>query len=740
MKNLLWFFGLFFIISACQIQSDPITHQVTFIDDQGDILHVKTVIDGQPLGELALAMEKTGYNLYWMDQEDIIYNEQTIIHQDLNLISVYELMTWTITFEMNGGTIVQPMTVGYGQTVYLDSIKSTKEGSYFCGWSFDEDNNEPVQSFIMQESDVTLYAHWCLNFYRLNYHLTDGFTSIRYFTQDQEISPWIPMYKSYVFNGWYEQDSDDPFDFSNMPARNVDVYEQKIDKTYTFHWETNNDLVIEPTSFKLSEQNIDLHLDLVYNEQTLYGWFYDPLFQKPYNGLRPGNTSEITLYALWNPVGLTMYKLPLENAYIAFAYDEVALEEITIPETFGGMNVIGVGGFKNSSYRKVYLPKTIQSISSLSFSNMQNLTEVIFADDSELESIGSSAFYESSLSDINLPNSLQSIGHGAFGRTKIKGLWIPQSVIEINTPFSNAQATLYFESSTLPSSYTNSYQNPTHFDFLGTCRDDTFLYMLNSDHAVLVSLLDSSSTEIFIPKSVCGYPVKSIGPYAMHFSKIRQVTLQEESQLESIGDHAFDQSYYLNQFIFPESLKHIGAYAFYRTNLTQIHIPSSVETIGVVAFADIYAPAITITFGDQSKLKVIDISTFNGIRGTIDEIIIPKSVETIKVNAFNSTKITTLTFEEGSNLKTIESGAFKSASNLVTLILPDGLETIGEEAFQFNTSLVYVYIPKSILIIEAYAFRATSIPIIEIDLAGPLPGFHMYWVNSTQTVTYLGSA
>ncbi len=434
-----------------------------------------------------------------------------------------------------------------------------------------------------------------------------------------------------------------------------------------------------------------------------------------------------------------MHRLYGEDAFLAIANDLNRAGEIIIPETFAGMDVIGVGGFKNSLYSKVVLPKTIKTISSYVFSSMPNLDEIIFEADSLLESIGHYAFYDSNLRFITLPSQLTSIGYNAFGRTGMRGLWIPESVQSMDTPFSSVNASLYFESNTLPALYNNFYANATLFGYLGTCKDSQFDYIVGPDHAVLISQRDLSSTQHTIPTHACSYPINRIGDYAMYFSNVEQISVDPNSLIESIGDHAFDQSYQLIEFSFPESLKTIGAYAFYRTNLKEIHIPSSVETIGVVAFADNFSETLSISFGSQSMLKVIDISTFYNMRGTIEEIIIPRSVEIIKVNAFLRSKVTRLIFEEGSNLKIIESGAFHTLTNLVNLILPEGLTFIGEKAFAFNTSLQHVYIPSTVVTIEAYAFIATSIPLFEVDSEAKPLGFHEYWIPANQIVIYLKS-
>ncbi|MET3557026.1 LPXTG-motif cell wall-anchored protein [Streptococcus rupicaprae] len=67
-------------------------------------------------------------------------------------------------------------------------------------------------------------------------------------------------------------------------------------------------------------------------------------------------------------------------------------------------------------------------------------------------------------------------------------------------------------------------------------------------------------------------------------------------------------------------------------------------------------------------------------------ITIPKGVTLIKKNGFKASNARTIAFEAGSQLQTIEDGAF-SFTNLQSFQLPASVETIGNRVFNFNESL-----------------------------------------------------
>ena len=175
----------------------------------------------------------------------------------------------------------------------------------------------------------------------------------------------------------------------------------------------------------------------------------------------------------------------------------------------------------------------------------------------------------------------------------------------------------------------------------------------------------------------------------MRCSKLATVTFEKGSQLKTIGGGY--SSYYPNYY---------GAFADC-TALTSIEIPASVETIEAAAFMRCSKLA-TVTFEKGSQLKTIggdySSSYYYGVFSdctALKSIEIPASVETIEAAAFKGcSSLATVTFEKGSQLKTIGGGyysysssyyygAFCQLKNLMTVDMSacTQIETIGECAF-----------------------------------------------------------
>ena len=165
-------------------------------------------------------------------------------------------------------------------------------------------------------------------------------------------------------------------------------------------------------------------------------------------------------------------------------------------------------------------------------------------------------------------------------------------------------------------------------------------------------------------------------------SSLATVTFENGSQLKTIGGGS---SYY-------------GAFS-YCTALTSIEIPASVETIEAAAFC-ICSSLATVTFENGSQLKTIGGgSSYYGAFSdctALTSIEIPASVETIKASAFKGcSSLATVTFENGSQLKTIEggypsSGTFADCTALTSIEIPASVETIEAAAFKGCSSLATV--------------------------------------------------
>ena len=190
----------------------------------------------------------------------------------------------------------------------------------------------------------------------------------------------------------------------------------------------------------------------------------------------------------------------------------------------------------------------------------------------------------------------------------------------------------------------------------------------------------------------------TIGEEMFYQSKLKTVVIPANAT--TIGNSAFEQCASLISIDIPANVETIGTAVFQNcSSLTSIEIPASVETIKASAFKGCSSLA-TVTFENGSQLKTIEggypsSGTFADCTA-LTSIEIPASVETIEAAAFKGcSSLATVTFEKGSQLKTIGGGgssyygAFGQLKNLMTVDMSacTQVKTIGESAFDGDSEL-----------------------------------------------------
>ena len=322
-------------------------------------------------------------------------------------------------------------------------------------------------------------------------------------------------------------------------------------------------------------------------------------------------------------------------------YNSKNVEHLILPNT---LITIGEEMFYQSDLRSVVIPTNVTTVGYSAFKRCSSLTTVTFEKESQLKTIGGDYYYGAfsdctALTSIEIPASVETIGNTAFSDC-------------------SSLATVTFEKgSRLKTIGNNAYYRCT------------------------------SLTSIEIPASVETIEKKAF----MHCSSLATVTFEKGSQLKTIAGDSYD-----------------GAFSDC-TALTSIEIPASVETIEATAFY-FCSKLTTITFEKGSLLKTIGggyySSYYHGAFSdcsSLTSIEIPASVETIEATAFSDcSKLATVTFEKGSQLKIIGGGysssyyygAFLGCSSLTSIEIPASVETIEATAFKRCSKLTTVTFEK----------------------------------------------
>lgn len=209
----------------------------------------------------------------------------------------------------------------------------------------------------------------------------------------------------------------------------------------------------------------------------------------------------------------------------------------------------------------------------------------------------------------------------------------------------------------------------------------------------------------------------------------------------------------LESIILPDSVTSIGSSAFRGSGLTTIYIPANLISIKPDAFFDCQYLS-TITISEECKnFKVVGNVLYSkddtklvmyGDKTSASDFTVPASVTEIGTYAFCQTKITSLSFESDSTLKTIGYNAFYGCSGLTQLEIPDSVTTIELYAFYSCSNLTSVKLPNGTTSLPYCSFsecsRLESVIIpVGVTTIGEAYGGAFSGCSVLTTVYYTGS-
>ena len=251
--------------------------------------------------------------------------------------------------------------------------------------------------------------------------------------------------------------------------------------------------------------------------------------------------------------------------------------------------------------KKVNLSKNITSIGDIAFDGCELLSEIAIPDG--VEEIGKRAFNNCSvMPDQKLPSKLRTISQEAFRRCfALTSVTIPASIQSIGA---SAFVECYGVTSLKLEDSPNAIQLPCRvFDdfrnlktlYIGRnyiAEYDWYGNFISNHPTLEEATVAGDITEVqnqmlngckVLKKVTLGDKITRIGSDAFHGCDILDdINLSEP--LTEIGERAFRRCYALNISQLPYGLKSIGEEAFAECPFKTIHIPATVENIGVNAF------------------------------------------------------------------------------------------------------------------------------------------------------------
>lgn len=260
----------------------------------------------------------------------------------------------------------------------------------------------------------------------------------------------------------------------------------------------------------------------------------------------------------------------------------------------------------------------------------------------------------------------------------------------------------------------------------------------------------------YLKEIIIGESIKTIGNGAFsHNVSLQKVVMKN---VESIGASAFAFCEKLNDIILPSSAKSIGENAFEScNNLEYINIPENIEIVSANAFLNcskladieissnvlnIHSNALINTkwYENQPAGVVYAGAIAYKFKDTSDEeinIIIKDGTKVIQENLFNkNTKVKSIVLPE--SLLIIGDNAFKDSKiNFNGVIIPSNVKSIGSFAFAKDMSsggTIHIVIPKSVERMGKRVFWGwTNYCYVNCEVATKPAGWHSEWTYTNTT-------
>ena len=377
---------------------------------------------------------------------------------------------------------------------------------------------------------------------------------------------------------------------------------------------------------------------------------------------------------------------------------------------------ISQGAFQGSNIEHVKLSSKLTVIKRNAFNGCKFLAEIDFTPCKDtLAEIQANAFTScNSLTRLSLPDKIMMLGDAAFSGCI--------GVVELKLPAGTQTKDSIGSGVFSRCSSLRSVEFPEGHEYVGASEFSECTLLSDIKFSSTIKEIGANAflkcyglTEVVLPTNSaftvipsgcfqeCGYlqtceireGIEEIGNNAFYVCNRFMSSLP--SSLKKIGDNAFNSCGFCGTLTLPENLEYIGAGAF-KTNRDQWGIRGRQE-LSVIAIKAVDIPACG---------KGI----FNGC--SIREIELQPGVTKIPANLFNqATWITNKVIEIPAEVVEIGDGAFagnnstaQNVGNLekVDFSKCDKLETIGKEAFAYNSVLEDFVLPDSVKTLNDRAF------------------------------------
>lgn len=633
----------------------------------------------------------SGYTFLNWNSDSLSYkNERTY----LGAMSNWSLNAYTITYNLDGGINDSRNPATYTvESNTFDLYAASKKGYTFLGWYESEDKVTSIQKGTFRDYELT--AHWQANNYVITLNPNSGTvnpTSIDVVFDSQYSLP-TPTRDFYGFDGWFDSNNHKWTDGTYTTDDNVTLIAKWTPTAYTITYVLNdgtNDAK-NPSSYTV-EDNVTLY-DASRTGYTFQGWF-DSAHNK-IESIPVGSHGPITLTAEWQ---INVYNYSFVN------YDGSELQSGTA-EYGSSVTYTGATPTKPATAQYTY-----------TFSGWDKDTTFI-EDNTTFTAQFNSTVNKYTITWKNWDGTILDTESVEYGATPSYKGSEPIKASDETYAYIFAGWTPTIESVTGDATYVATFT-----------KESMYQYFLTSGKASISGVTGSDLTVYNIPSSINGYPVVEVRTNAFkNCSVAEEITVP--NSVNFIQKGAFSGCSSLKSITLPfvgcqrinadaidnnqAQADYIFGYVFGDTEYTN-------STLVTTSSIDYYLPSglTSVTINNTGTMTIIPAYGFE-YNKIITDVTIKGNIYGLAYEALEFCKSLKSFDCSDSQVEIIANSVFDDCISLETVILREGITSIGDSAFADCQSLKEITIPDSVTSMGQGIFRGcTSLERMTVPFVG----------------------
>jgi uncharacterized repeat protein (TIGR02543 family) len=225
------------------------------------------------------------------------------VTQNTMLYAKWTINQYTVSFDVDGGSVVAPQTVNYGDKAVQPS-EPTKTGYTFAGWFTD---NTYATGFDFNNTVITgntvIYAKWVINQYTVSFD-SNGGSAVTPTTVDYNSTisaPTPPTRTGYTFGGWFKEAN--LATLWNFPTdrvtQNTTLHAKWTINQYSVSFDVDGGSSVAPQTVNYGDKAVE-PTPPTKTGYTFAGWFANNSYMTAYDFNNMVITGNTVIYAKWN--------------------------------------------------------------------------------------------------------------------------------------------------------------------------------------------------------------------------------------------------------------------------------------------------------------------------------------------------------------------------------------------------------------------------------------------------------